>query len=49
MNAGQMGNNYKTSKEAFVSGTTGSSVLHVNVILAVGLVSPLRRVKGFVA
>ncbi|KAF8558649.1 GWT1-domain-containing protein [Imleria badia] len=34
-----MDNNYKASKEAFVSGMTGSSVSHVNVILAVGLAS----------
>lgn len=44
-----MNDNYKASKEAFVSGMTGSSVFHVNVILAVGLVSPSRRVRGFVA
>jgi len=49
MNSDQMDNNYRASKEAFVSGMTGSSVFHVNTVLAVGLVSPLRRVGGFVA
>lgn len=44
-----MDDNYKTSKEAFVSGMTGSSIFHVNVISAVALVSSLRRVGGFVA
>ncbi|KAG8216125.1 GWT1-domain-containing protein [Butyriboletus roseoflavus] len=39
MNSGQMDNDYKASKEAFVSGMTGSSVFHVNLILAVGLAS----------
>ncbi|KAG6380285.1 GWT1-domain-containing protein [Boletus reticuloceps] len=43
-----MDNNYKASKEAFVSGMIGSSVFHVNVVSAVGLVSPLKDVRGFV-
>lgn len=30
---------YKTSKEAFVSGMTGSSIGHVNMVFLVGLVS----------
>ncbi|KAL4071738.1 GWT1-domain-containing protein [Scleroderma yunnanense] len=34
-----MHNEYKTSKEAFVSGTTGSTVLHVNTICLVALSS----------
>lgn len=34
-----MHNEYKTSKEAFVSGTTGSSVLHINMICSVALSS----------
>jgi len=29
---------YKVTKEAFVSGMTGSSILHINLVLAVGLV-----------
>ena len=33
--------NYKESKEAFVSGATGSSVLHVNLVSSVALVSRL--------
>lgn len=49
MNSGQMDNNYKASKEAFVSGTTGSSVFHVNLVLVVGLVSPVRHVGDSVA
>lgn len=31
---------YKASKEAFVSGATGSSVTHINIISAVALVYP---------
>ena len=31
---------YKTSKEAFVSGMTGSSITHINTISAVALVYP---------
>ena len=31
---------YKASKEAFVSGTTGSSITHINIISAVALVYP---------
>ncbi|KAF8128591.1 GWT1-domain-containing protein [Boletus edulis] len=34
-----MDDNYKASKEAFVSGMMGSSVFHVNVVSAVGLAS----------
>lgn len=33
-----MADDYKASKEAFVSGTTGSSVMHINVISSVALV-----------
>jgi hypothetical protein len=33
-----MDGDYKSSKEAFVSGTTGSNVLHINLISAVALV-----------
>ncbi|KAH7883049.1 GWT1-domain-containing protein [Phlebopus sp. FC_14] len=48
-----MDNDYKASKEAFVSGTTGSTVLHINTICAVALSSvalhsALRsRIPGF--
>lgn len=42
MNSGQMDNDYKASKEAFVAGMTGSSVFHVNLIATVGLVSPMK-------
>ncbi|KAI9567728.1 GWT1-domain-containing protein [Boletus coccyginus] len=35
----EMDNDYRASKEAFVSGMTGSSVFHVNTVLAVGLAS----------
>ena len=31
---------YKTSKEAFVSGMTGSSITHVNLVSLVALVRP---------
>lgn len=34
-----MNGDYKTSKEAFVSGTTGSTVLHINAICSVALSS----------
>ncbi|KIJ64800.1 hypothetical protein HYDPIDRAFT_111404 [Hydnomerulius pinastri MD-312] len=34
-----MDDDYKTSKEAFVSGMTGSTVLHINTICAVALAS----------
>lgn len=34
-----MHDDYKTSKEAFVSGTTGSTVLHINAICSVALSS----------
>ncbi|KAI6041480.1 GWT1-domain-containing protein [Pisolithus marmoratus] len=34
-----MHGDYKASKEAFVSGTTGSTVLHINAICSVGLSS----------
>ena len=43
MSSGQMDDNYKATKEAFVSGMSGSSVFHVNAILAVMLVSPFRN------
>ncbi|KAH8112762.1 GWT1-domain-containing protein [Phellopilus nigrolimitatus] len=33
------GNDYKASKEAFVSGTTGSTITHVNLISAVAICS----------
>jgi phosphatidylinositol glycan class W len=33
---------YKLSKEAFVSGTTGSSILHINLISAVALVESVQ-------
>lgn len=33
-----MDGDYKQAKEAFVSGTTGSDITHVNLIVAVGLV-----------
>ena len=33
---------YKASKEAFVSGTTGSSIGHVNMILVLELVRDIR-------
>lgn len=33
-----MSGDYKSSKEAFVSGMTGSSVIHINMISAVALV-----------
>jgi phosphatidylinositol glycan class W len=49
ISSAEMNDNYKASKEAFVSGTTGSSVSHVNAMLAVGLVSPSRCVGSFVA
>ena len=32
------GENYKSSKEAFVSGATGSSITHVNLVSAAALV-----------
>ena len=34
---------YKASKEAFVSGMTGSSIGHVNMVSLVALVRPFRR------
>ncbi|KAH7928358.1 GWT1-domain-containing protein [Leucogyrophana mollusca] len=34
-----MADNYKASKEAFVSGATGSTILHINMISAVALAS----------
>ncbi|KAF9224938.1 GWT1-domain-containing protein [Gyrodon lividus] len=39
MTLGQMDNNYKASKEAFVSGMAGSTVFHVNKICMVALAS----------
>lgn len=38
-----MGEDYKTSKEAFVSGMTGSSVGHINLISLVALVRGWRN------
>ena len=35
---GGMSNDYKAAKEAFVSGMTGSSILHVNLVSLVALV-----------
>ena len=35
---GGMSNDYKAAKEAFVSGMTGSSIMHVNLVSLVALV-----------
>ena len=40
--------NYKESKEAFVSGATGSSILHVNLVSSVALVSPSGQLSTLV-
>lgn len=38
---------YKASKEAFVSGTTGSSIAHVNMVLVLELVRAIRLKSRF--
>ena len=43
-----MNDDYKVSKEAFVSGMTGSSIGHVNMVFLVGLVSVCGTTYGLI-
>lgn len=40
-----MGDVYKQAKEDFVSGMTGSSIIHVNLISLVALVRPFKLLR----